>query len=350
MNVLIVGPSSFGLKGGQVTHMENIKSLFGGSVSFFYSSSGREGTENSIYKLLRLIYVWVFFPLSLIDKTTIHLNTSFDSKAAVRDLVLSTWCAIFRKPLVIQYHGGSPESVRLLSKGLMLSVYRYIWRYSSVLVLTDEQGAWLEDRVGVSTKKMKNYVALPDISSKQGGGGVKFMYMGRVIKEKGLVEIIEAVKAIGPSHSFVVDIYGCGEDEKVLKGAVVAAGCSDRINFLGSVSGEDKEVAFLSADVFLYPSFYPEGLPYSVLEALSYQTAVICTDAGALKDLLVDGNTCLKVDMRSVESLQAAMVKVIDNKSSRIALAENGRNLIESELSLPVLKKTLLEVWRDAAA
>lgn len=354
LEVLVIGPSPNGLKGGQVTHLENIRKAFaekgGIGIRYFYSSSGRERTEGSVIKAIRLVLMLMIFPFSLFSIDVVHLNSSFDNKALARDFFLLLWCFSFGKAVVVQYHGGNPQELKLVRHKLIRNVYRCFWRRWQVLVLTDAQKDWFVDLCQVSSLKMKNYVEFPECVDDKQTKTFRFVYMGRVIKEKGIPEIIEAAKIMNVSQSFVIDIYGAGEDAKELETMVREADLESVVTFKGSVSGDAKLAMFKNTDVFLYPSYYSEGLPYSILEALSYKLTVICTDAGALKDLLEDGENCLKVEMRSPRSLADAMQRVITDEPLRVRLSSSGRLLIKTELSLPVLKLKLTGAWTDAAA
>jgi len=116
----------------------------------------------------------------------------------------------------------------------------------------------------------------------------------------GLIEIVNAVKLL-QRIDFKVDIYGAGEDEKLVKEYIEDNKLNNLVQLKGSIGTKEKNVILSQADAFLYPSYYPEGLPYAVLESLSYSLPVICTNAGALKDIVVNRETCLKVKEKSSE-------------------------------------------------
>lgn len=344
--VLVVGPSSGGLKGGQVTHMENLKLLFKdvrNQVDYFYSSSGKEGTESSFLKATRLIGMWTLFPFLVFGKKVVHLNTSFDTKAVIRDLLLAFISIFSKKKLIIQYHGGDPDSVGLFSSSLFMRAWGWIISRSHVLVLTDDQFEWVDAKNPRFLKKMLNYVELAEKNNVDNDVPI-FLYMGRIIREKGIFELLDVVER-NADVNFVVRVCGKGEDEDEFISEIQSRNLSKKVNFVGVVSGSDKDSELRISDVFLYPSYYPEGLPYSVLEALSNECAVICTDAGALETLLEDGVTAAKVVMKDVGSLSAAMNRMVEDKEFRRLIASNGRDLVERRMSLPVLKSVLVDVW-----
>lgn len=342
--VIVVGPASSGLKGGQATHMINIRGLFGDAVKYFYSSSGKEGTEGAIVKALRLLKTWVCFPFALFGTKTVHLNTSFDAKAVIRDAVLMLWAKAFGKRLVVQFHGGEPTTLKLLQVSVFQRFYKALLSGTTILTLTDSQTSWVLNQTSIKATQMKNYVAVPEKSAPN-NASLKLLYIGRVIKEKGILNIVESAKEL-TQIDFTIDIYGAGEDEQALISLIEQSDVGEKVKFHGVIDGDEKLEALRNSDVFLYPSYYPEGLPYSVLEAMSYQNAIICTDAGALENLLTNDDTCLKVDKNCHTSLSKAILKVAESKSLRTKLADNAYDLIVNELSLPVLEKQLREKWQ----
>lgn len=347
--ILIVGPSITGLKGGQATHMENIEKSFYESqevaLSFFYSSSGFENTESGHYKALRLIKTIVVFPFFLIGKEVVHLNSSFDSKAIIRDLLLLIWCVFFRKEIVLQYHGGNPFAVRLFKLSLISNLYSFIWLRSIVLVLNSDQERWFDRLDEIKSITVKNYVQLPDLPVVNSSKKYRFVYLGRIIKEKGLIDIVDAVNIIRDEFDFEVDIYGQGEDFTFISDYIEKNNLSCIVKLKGSVEVDAKLLVLKDSHFFLYPSYYPEGLPYAVLEALSFSMPVICTNAGALEHVVTHLETCLKVKEKSPTHLSELMRALMQDKKLQDKLSRNSRKLIEDDYSVEVMKSVFLELW-----
>jgi glycosyltransferase involved in cell wall biosynthesis len=348
-NILVVGPSTKGLKGGQATHMENIDRAFGLSekvnLTYFYSSSGLENTENGIKKVLRLVKTIASFPLSLKSKEVVHLNSSFDNKAIIRDLCLLIWCLVFRKKIVVQYHGGNPFSVSWLKSSIFKKLYSSIWQRSSILVLNADQEKWFAQFEKIRSTTVKNYVSLPNLSITKSDEKYRFVYLGRIIKEKGLIDIVDSVKTIQNEFDFEVDIYGQGEDIELISDYIEKNELSDIVKLKGSVEVDEKLEVLKNSHFFLYPSYYPEGLPYAVLEALSFAMPVICTNAGALEHVVTHLDTCLKVKEKSPSHLAELMATLMSDKALQNKLSQNSRKMIEQEYSVDVMKSVFLELW-----
>ena len=350
VSLLVVGPSSNGLKGGQATHMENIANAFLNeeklNLNSFYSSSGMENTEGKITKLMRLITTVFSFPFKLKNTSVVHINSSFDTKAIIRDFLLLLPCIYMKKKLILQYHGGNPYKVSLFQKAFIRNAYLKIWKQSKILILNDDQKEWFDAYKISNVTKIKNYVPLPSLDIKSGPIDNDFIYIGRIIKEKGLFEIINAAKTLDQEGQlFRVSLYGNGEDFSIINEYIKTCNLQHRVFLKGSIDVEEKENVLSQADFFLYPSFYPEGLPYAVLEALSYALPVICTDAGALKDVVIDQETCLKVQEKSAEHLAIQMKSLLEPSGLKEKISQNSRALIEKKYSVEVMKKVFLGFW-----
>jgi len=343
VKTLIVGPASKGLQGGQVTHMSNLRELFGKDLNFFYSSSGKEGTEFLGLKVVRLIFMWIVFPFFVFNKSSVHINSSFDNKAGVRDIYLFLVCLALRKNTIIQYHGGIPNRQRVFCNNAFRKLLSFVYARTTVLVLTEEQKLWVESLNAHKVKLLTNYVKIPSNQSLL-PEPIKLLYIGRIVEAKGVLNIVRAMARC--SHlSLEMNLYGQGEDEDKLRSLIDELGLSSKVKFLGPVSGNSKEQALLSSSIFLYPSHYPEGVPYSILEALSYGLAVVCTDAGALGQLLEEGVECVRVEKNSVDSLLFELENLVQNRDLLCSIASNGYQKVYQHHSMETMKSQLKEVW-----
>lgn len=338
INVLVVGPSIFGDKGGQVTHMINIMNNFKNDshfcLRFFYSSSALDKSEFILIKMCKLILRVFIFPFYLLKIDVVHINSSFDNKAIVRDLFLSAWVVLSRRKLIIQYHGGE-YSATLLNNS---SVFRKFWFYvtskaSDIFVLTRQQYTDLLNCKLTSVTKVVNFVGFPNEILKPVSERYTFIFIGRIIRQKGIFIILDAVNLIDSKIDFDVIFYGDGDDRHELVTKISAYSLQDRVFYKGSIDGQDKDSAYLSANAFLLPSFYPEGLPYSVIEAMSFGLPVISTNAGSLSTIVRHLETGLIVKKECVNELQSAMTLLLSKPDLNDILSVNSRSLIKSNYS-----------------
>lgn len=153
-------------------------------------------------------------------------------------------------------------------------------------------------------------------------------YAGRLIKEKGVLNLLQAYS----------DIKGTVKNKKT---RLVVAGdgplydqIRDKynaidVNIVGKLNYQEVMSLYQRADIFIHPSLYPEGLPTSLLEAGLMKSAIIATPRGGTEEVIIDESHGLIID-GTVESIQVALVRFINDSELRSICANNVYNRIKS--------------------
>ncbi len=121
----------------------------------------------------------------------------------------------------------------------------------------------------------------PAISDKR----MHYLFLGEISQRKGVFDIMEALKQYPELRDKVyIRIGGNGESDRLRK--IIKEACLEEcVNFEGWVGPEKKTELLNWADVYILPSFN-EGLPISILEALSYNCPIISTHVGGIPDVV----------------------------------------------------------------
>lgn len=145
----------------------------------------------------------------------------------------------------------------------------------------------------------------------------RFVFLSRIIPEKGCNTIIEAVKRLNDRYSdrFIVDFYGPfeAEYESSFRKAISAVGNISYKGFidLRNQKNYDKLAEY---DVMLFPTYWHgEGFPGIIIDAFVSGLPVIATDWSLNADIIEDGRTGIILKENSVECLVQAMVDIIEN-------------------------------------
>ncbi|NHN39580.1 glycosyltransferase [Pseudomaricurvus alcaniphilus] len=112
----------------------------------------------------------------------------------------------------------------------------------------------------------------------------KMIFIGRIDRKKGVLELIYAWSKISQYNNWSLDIYGWGSSNYIEE--VKAAISSLKVNnvrLYGSLYGDEKVNVLNNSDAFILPSF-SEGLPMAVLEAWAYGLPVLMTRECNLED------------------------------------------------------------------
>lgn len=145
----------------------------------------------------------------------------------------------------------------------------------------------------------------------------------RLHDSKGNSYLVDAARKVvdaRPNAKFL--LFGEGPLLDDLKAHAQALNLGDRFIFGGFV----KDVARLlhAFDVSAFPSLW-EGTPLTVFEAMASSRPIVATDADGLLDVLTDENDALIVPKRSADALAKAIIRMIDEPTTRARVAASAR-------------------------
>ncbi|MBR1376739.1 MAG: glycosyltransferase family 4 protein [Bacilli bacterium] len=164
-------------------------------------------------------------------------------------------------------------------------------------------------------------------------------YAGRILVEKGVVNLLEAFLKIKNNKKCILNIAGDGPILENLKEKYQYK----NIQFLGKLDHENVIKLCAKTDIFVYPSMYPEGLPTSILEAGIMKCAILATDRGGTKEVINDEKYGIIIE-ENVEDLVKQLDYLIDHPSIMDAMKENinariMNNFVWSETAKTVIKE-----------
>ena len=187
---------------------------------------------------------------------------------------------------------------------------------------------------GVDTEKY-NVRRLPD-------GSIRFLCISRLLGEKGLREYAAAARIVKnkfPNVGF--DLIGSKDSSPDTISLSEIDGWSDYINYKGSTN--DIRPYIEGSHVCVLPSYH-EGLPRSLLEAMSMGRAILTTDAVGCKDTVSEGVNGFKVPVKSVGELANKMIWFIEHKGKIKLMGMEGRVLVEDKFDVHKVNKQMLKI------
>ncbi len=163
----------------------------------------------------------------------------------------------------------------------------------------------------------------------------------RLAPQKGQRYLLEAA-ALLPDVHFV--LAGDGPDKDQLCAQANELHLSDRVTFLGHRT--DVPDLLANCDVFVLPSLF-EGLPLTVLEAMSACKPVVATAVEGTDEVVTDGENGLLVPPRDPEALAHAIRTLLDNPALARRLALAGKARVRSEFSAAVMARRVSDVYQQ---
>lgn len=172
-------------------------------------------------------------------------------------------------------------------------------------------------------------------------------FAGRLVRDKGIIELIRAYQEIRKTHHNVrLMLVGMLEIRDALPEDVVATIKEDKsIISTGYVGYDTIEQYYALMDVFVLPS-YREGFPTSVLEASAMEIPVITTRATGCCDSIIDGKTGMFVGHNEKE-LETAIMKLYDSDELRSQMGLAGRKMVVDNFRNEVVWKEIGKLYKQ---
>lgn len=159
----------------------------------------------------------------------------------------------------------------------------------------------------------------------------RFLYLGRLDKEKGLLELLEAIHSLKVQgiDNFIFDIVGDGYHEAEIKEKSKQLELNNIVEFHGGVTDLFQlQAYYANSDLFVLPTYH-EGFPRTLYEAMIFGVPIITTFVGGIPSLMKDRFNCLEITPKSSSSIEAAIKSVLLNYEDMKILATNGTLTVE---------------------
>lgn len=215
----------------------------------------------------------------------------------------SIWARLFGKKVVLQLHGLEFKRTRYTPFWRFVAkIYfdLYCFMHKNITVCSMEQQEYLTERFRKNSIVITGAVNVPEEIKKTDvleRFGIKsnnyILFMGRLVKDKNPDCLIRGFMDSDYNDKQLV-VCGCAAPGSDFENQLhqMASGCPNVV-FTGALFGEDKDVILRNAWAYCLPSSI-EGLPISLLEAMSYGKICIASDIPANKEALGDCGVWVK--------------------------------------------------------
>ncbi len=153
---------------------------------------------------------------------------------------------------------------------------------------------------------------------------------------KGHRYFIEAVPAISNAiPDSVFYIVGDGPQFQNIKDMVKEFSLESKVFMLGH--RDDIPEILASLDVIVHPSYANEGVPQSILQAMAMERPVVASDAGAIKEIVIDKETGFLIEPKNPGQLSEKVIELYRNPELRVKFGKAGRRLVEKNYSMEAM-------------
>jgi glycosyltransferase involved in cell wall biosynthesis len=165
-----------------------------------------------------------------------------------------------------------------------------------------------------------------------------------MVTEKGVPVLLQAVAKLQAEFpGLSLDLVGDGYEMDTLRAMTAELGLQDTVNFLGRMN--DVTSVLKRADIYVQPSLN-EGLPNSLLEAMSCGLPVVVTNVGGMPDVVSDGVEGFVVEPANADALAIALGKLLRDRELRKEVATRCRTKIQQEYSLDSVADNYIALYK----
>ena len=267
----------------------------------------------------------------------------------------STIANIFLKKKIIRKIVGDPVWERAYNKGKVsenfdefqvknygfsISLQKKVRNFSiknSDIVITPSQH--LKNfilNLGFKNKieTIHNGITIPEESAKKfTNDQTNITIVSRLVTHKNIEKIIAAISDLNNSL-IKLNIIGDGPELDQLQSIASRSNNKENVIFHGKLHRDDINSIFLKSDIYVQASNY-EGLPHSLLEAMSYGIPVLCTPVGECKELLGNEDRGYELDLPvSKDNIKSKIKEIISDKNTASKKGEDGKVFVTETYSL----------------
>ena len=179
-------------------------------------------------------------------------------------------------------------------------------------------------------------------------GVVSILFASRLIKEKGIRELVKAVNMLR-TRNVPVQLLIAGEiypdNPSSLIADEVNSFKSDGIKVLGHV--DEIHALMSSCDIVALPSFYREGTPKILIEAAAMEKPIVATDIAGCQGLVKDGVNGYLVPVQDVGALSASIEKLVADPELRKKMGQQGRKIVLEEFDENIVIRRTLAIYNE---
>jgi len=299
MKILIVVPDIRKL-GGIEQYYSKLKNKFTIAVEYFTIGERLNKNSNKYQRYFRLINDYFRF-IKVLKKEKydiIHINPSLDFIMFFREGIFSILAKIYKKRTIIFFRGWYTSFEQFLGKYGIWIFKIFYGNANTYVVLANEfkekLQAWgctqpiYREVTIIEDEELKEIDIQKYIDERLQFEKKRILFLARITKGKGIYETIDAVCILNKKYrNLELVIAGNGNELNAVMSYAKEINI-DNVIYTGNVRGITRKMLLKTACIFCMPT-YSEGMPNSIVEAMSYGLPIITRPVGGIIDFFKNG-------------------------------------------------------------
>ncbi len=261
----------------------------------------------------------------------IHVNASTEASFWRKRMFIRIG-RLFGKKIIYHNHGGR---FKKFYADYPVQVRKVLDQVDCIVALSDDWKRYFRDELGCPrVEVIPNLVSRPEPpcipTERASGEPLRLTFLGKIMKEKGIYDLLELLDEQRARYDGKVKLTVGGNGETELFEKMVAEkDLGSMVEFAGWVNGEEKDRLLRATDVFILPSYY-EGVPISILEAMSYGKPVVSTRVGGIPEIVTDGENGFLTSPGDKAAIAGAIDRLTDDPALCRHMGEKALEKVKS--------------------
>ena len=168
------------------------------------------------------------------------------------------------------------------------------------------------------------------------------LYLGRIVPEKGIMDLVDAFKLVKTDKKLVI-AGGSSDTDEFMKELKERASSDKRIIFTGFVQGETLEELYSNAYIYTLPSTL-EGMPISLLEAMSYKNCCLTSDIKECTEVIKDTGVSFRTS--NVKDLKEKLQMLCEDSKTVVEYRTKAFNRAINDFNWDTVVDQTLELYK----
>lgn len=329
--VLMVG-SDISVRGGMTTVVNGFINRDFEKFDLIYIPTHIEDKKNKQILFFIIAFIKIIFTLFFNDISIVHIHVS-ERGSFIRKNYISNFAKLLEKKVIIHMHGAEfKEFYNTSNENVKKKIISFLKKADKVIVLGESWNEFVKglDR-NIKTVIMPNFVKCIEEKAKFNSNEVKILFLGVLIKRKGIFDLVEAIKLLldeNINRDIKVIVAGSGIEEERVKEEVIRLNMEKYFEFIGWIDDSKKREILKGVQIFTLPS-YNEGLPVAILEAMSYGLPIISTSVGSIEDAVINEYNGIIIEPGNIVHLKKSIKELIYNHDKWKEYSLNSKKIIK---------------------
>lgn len=176
---------------------------------------------------------------------------------------------------------------------------------------------------------------------------LKIIFTARMLREKGVEDLIKAAELLRHDYEGEIEFLLCGglssNPSALTQEDMQELTDGSYIKWLGH--RDDVSELLRQSSIMCYPSFYREGVPKSLIEALASGLPIVTTDSVGCRDTVKEGENGFLVPTHNPSAIAAALKTLIENPELRRKMGEESRRIAERDYDVENVASVHLQIY-----